>query len=181
MKGFLKAFGAATALLAVAAGASRAAIPEAKPSAAASYERDLAAFFKEVDATYPFFDLKGIRGDWAQTKARLAERVKLCASDREFLGLVTEAIRCLRDAHMGVSQAKVSPPAGPKRYYPGVSFMPAAQGRLVVMAAEAHADALKPGTVVTRIDGRDARTVLEEKAKEAYLAQVPSAEGRAQR
>jgi len=143
------------------------------PGDASKYATDWSAFVREVDQSYPFFELKGIRGDWIQAKARLSEQVKICKSDTEFLRIITEAIRCLRDAHMGVSETKVRQPAWPKRYYPGVSFMPATQGRIVVMSAEAHTDKLKPGAVVTKIDGRDARTVLEEKAKEAWSAGSP--------
>jgi len=156
--------------------AAESAVPsrtESTPSAPSKYATDWAAFTREVDQSYPFFELKGVRRDWGQAKARLTEKVKTCPSDRDFLWIVTEAIRCLRDAHMGVSQAKVPPFDWPKRYYPGVSFLPATKGRVVVMSAEAYADQLKPGTVVTKIDGRDARTVLEGKAKEAWSADSP--------
>ena len=137
-------------------------------------ETELAAFFKEVDAAYPFFDLKGIRGDWVETKRRLGEKVKTCASDTEFLGIVIEAIRCLRDAHMGLSNTKAPMPELPVQYYPGLSFMPATQDRVVVMwAADAHAAKLKPGTVVTRIDGQKARAFLEARAKAAWSSDSP--------
>jgi hypothetical protein len=123
--------------------------------ASETHETDLAAFFNEVDAAYPFFDLKGIRGDWVAAKPRLAEKARICASDTEFLGIVIEAIRCLRDAHMGLSNTKAPMPKLPPEYYPGLSFMPATQNRVILMwAADAHADKLKPGTVVTRIDGQ---------------------------
>lgn len=51
--------------------------------------------------------------------------------------------------------------------------MPATDRRVVVMAVERHADKLKPGTVVTRIDGREARAVLEEKAQAAWGSGSP--------
>ncbi len=133
------------------------------------HEKDLAAFFQEVDATYPFFDLKGIRDEWAACKQRLGTNVKSCASDTEFLGIVAEAIRCLRDAHMGLSKVKAQMPQLPRKCYPGLSFMPATQGRVVVMwAADAHAAKLKPGMVVTRIDGQPARAFLDARAKAAW-------------
>jgi hypothetical protein len=155
----------------VSAPAARALVVSQPP--ASNHPADWAAFVREVDQNYPFFELKGIRRDWAEAKSRLTERVLTCTSDSEFLGIVAEAIRCLRDAHMGLGQTKVPPPAWPQRYYPGVSFMPATQNRICVMSGEAHADRLKPGTVVTKIDGRDARTVLEEKATEAWGADTP--------
>jgi hypothetical protein len=157
-------------------GPPRAEEKTAKPGwpAAQAYATDLAAFFKEADQTYPFFDLKGIRGDWEQTKARLSEKVKSCASDTEFLGLVLEAVGCLRDAHTGLLEAKAPMPQRPKRYCPGLSLMPATKGRVIITSAAAsYADKLKPGTVVTKIDGQDARAVLEARAKEAWSAANP--------
>lgn len=137
-------------------------------AAPANYGSDWSAFVAEVDQSYPFFELKGIRDDWAKAKVRLGERVRRCVSDSDFLEIVNDAIRCLRDAHMGVSKTRVSQRDRPKRYYPGVSFMPATENRIIVMAAEAHSDQLKPGTIVTQIDGRDARTVLDEIAAAAW-------------
>jgi hypothetical protein len=139
-----------------------------------THETDLAAFLNEVDKTYPYFDLKGIRGDWVDAKRRLTERVKTCGSDAEFLGIVVEAIRCLRDAHMGLSNTKAAVPELAPQYYPGLSFMPATQGRVVVMwAADAHASKLRPGTLITRIDGQAARAFLEARAKAAWGGDSP--------
>jgi serine/threonine protein kinase len=138
------------------------------------YETNLTAFFKEVDQTYPFFDLKAIRGDWEQTKKQLTEKAKVCASEAGFMGLVIAALACLRDAHATVGNLKAPLPERPRRYYPGLGFLPATQGRVVVMwAATNYADRLKPGTVVTQIDGRDARAVLEEDARKAWCAENP--------
>lgn len=137
--------------------------------ASETHEADLRAFFKEVDAEYPFFELKGIRGDWVESKRRLTEKVKTCASDTKFLGIVIEAIRCLRDAHMGLSNTKTPMPELAKQYYPGLSFMPATQDRVIVMwAADAHAAEFKLGTVITKIDGQAARAFLDAKAKAAW-------------
>ena len=139
-----------------------------------THQTDLAAFFNEVDTAYRFFDLKGIRGDWDEAKPRLAAQAKTCAADTEFLGIVIEAIRCLRDAHMRLSNTKAPLPALPAQYYPGLSLMPAMQNRVVVMwAADAHVGKLKSGTVVTRIDGQAARAFLEAKAKAAWGGASP--------
>ena len=148
--------------------------PFVAASAGETHEIDLAAFFNEVDKTYPYFDLKGIRGDWVDAKRRLTERVKTCGSETEFLGIVVEAIRCLRDAHMGLNNTKAAVPELPPQYYPGLSFMPATQGRVVVMwAADALASKLKPGTVIARIDGQAARAFLEARAKGAWSGDNP--------
>jgi hypothetical protein len=139
-----------------------------------THEADWAAFLKEVNGTYPYFDLKDIRADWADTERRLTGRVKACGSDMEFLGIVVEGIRCLRDAHMGLTDAKATVPELPPQYYPGLSFMPATQGRVVVMwAADAHASKLKPGTVVSKVDGQAARAFLEARAKAAWGGDTP--------
>jgi hypothetical protein len=138
------------------------------------YEGDWTAFAREVDQTYPFFELKGIRGDWETTRQRLSAKVKSCGSDAEFLGVIGEAIRCLRDAHMEVGESKAAPTDEPRLYYPGFSLMPATGARVIVMAASSqYAQLLSPGMIVTRIDGRDARTVMEEKGKEAWSAATP--------
>jgi hypothetical protein len=145
---------------------------EAKAGQAAApskYEADMAAFIAEVDKTCPFFDLKGIRADWSAAKPRLAAAARACRSDTEFLGLVIDAIRCLRDAHMDLGGLKAKAPDPPPRYYPGVSFLPAVGNAVVVMAAPpAQEKTLPVGTVVAEIDGKDARQVLEARAKEAW-------------
>ena len=141
---------------------------------AGKYESDLAALFKEVDDTYPFFDLKGIRRDWADAKPRLMEKAKSCATDTEFLGIALEAIRCLRDSHMGLGNNKAPLPQFDKKYFPGISFLPATNNRVIVMAAAGvHASKLKPGTVVTQIDGQDARRWLDDRAKAEWSCENP--------
>lgn len=134
-----------------------------------TYLTDLDAFFNEVDKTYPFFDLKGIRKDWALAKQRLSVEVRRCRSDTEFLGIVSDAIRCLRDAHMYLHGAKAELPKHSPEYHPGVSFLPAVKGQVVVMSAQGGpANVLKTGTVVARIDGKNSRAYLEARAKKAW-------------
>jgi beta-lactamase regulating signal transducer with metallopeptidase domain/regulation of enolase protein 1 (concanavalin A-like superfamily) len=133
---------------------------------AVSYKVDLEAFFEEMDNTYPFFDLKGIRDDWESTKKRLRQEVKNCESDEKFLQIVTDAVMCLRDSHMWFRNTKVSPPRRPPRYCPGICFWPATNQRVIIAHGREELDPdLKAGTVVTKIDGRDARQYLEERAK----------------
>ncbi|MDH4239457.1 MAG: DUF1349 domain-containing protein [Phycisphaerae bacterium] len=134
-----------------------------------SFEEDLEAFFREIDNTYPFFDLKGIRNDWEQTKKELRRQIKACGSDEQFLEIATKAVLCLRDGHMGFRQLQASMPPRPRKYYAGVSLMPATDRRVVLMAdrTDIHPD-LKMGTVVTKIDGEDARKLLEGRAEAAW-------------
>ena len=49
------------------------------------YQSDLEAFIQEMDRTYPFFDLKGIRDDWKTVSARIREEAEACKSDDAFL------------------------------------------------------------------------------------------------
>lgn len=144
--------------------------PEAaKPVGAGACGSDLEAFFDEMDRTYPFFEVKGIRPDWDRAKGRLRERVKSCSSDEQFLGIVQEAILCLHDSHMGFTKTRVSPLPWPTRYCLGVSFLPATNGRVVVMSCRDGLDpALKTGAVVTKIDDQNARSYLEERTNEVW-------------
>ena len=45
-----------------------------------AYVADLEAFFDEVEAHYPFFEVKGIRADWKRHKKGLLKRAKSCKS-----------------------------------------------------------------------------------------------------
>jgi hypothetical protein len=140
----------------------------AHPPTSSTYETDLAAFFNEVDTTYPFFDLKGIRDEWADTKTGLMAEAVACASDSAFLGIVMDAIGVLRDGHMRIRDANADIPPRPKRYYPGISFMPAINNRVVIRSAPKELTPLRTGVVVTQIDGQDAREFLEARAKEEW-------------
>jgi hypothetical protein len=145
------------------------AVPAAAAPAAPKYVADMAAFMAEVDKTYPFLDLKGIRADWSAAKMRLTAAAGICRSDTDFLGLVLEAIRCLRDAHMDLGGLKTKAPERPPLYYPGVSFLPAVGNAVVVMVPPpGNETALPVGTVVTEIDGKNARQVLDDRAKAAW-------------
>jgi C-terminal processing protease CtpA/Prc len=134
-----------------------------------SYETDMDAFVREVDEQYPFFELKSIRSDWTGAKEGLKQRAKDCKSDQEFLLIIYDAVRTLRDGHMGLRNARVELPSLPPRYYPGISFLPATNGQVVIMyAPEAYAGELKTGVVVMKIDGNDARQWLEKRTETAW-------------
>jgi len=138
------------------------------------FGKDLQVFLDEVDRVYPFFDLKNIRTDWQHTKIDLRERLPDCETASDFLGLVMDGMRCLRDAHMRIGQAQAPLPRPPQEYYPGVSFMPATGERVIVMAAvPAWSDQLPPGTIVTEIDGRPARSALEQASLDAWSPKNP--------
>lgn len=143
--------------------ASRGAVAPSK------YLSDLAAFYKEVDEGYPFFDLKGVRKDWEATKKRLAVKVRLCQTDSEFLGLVIEAMRALCDAHMTLEKPQAEIPMPPQQYCSGIAFLPGVKNTVLVMYPPKGFEAqLRIGTIVVSIDGNPARAVLDELAKRAW-------------
>ncbi|MHC4743232.1 MAG: S41 family peptidase [Planctomycetota bacterium] len=137
----------------------------------AIYEQSLSAFIKEIDNTYPFFDLKGIRDDWDMCKGQLLEKVRRCDSNRQFYSLLHEARICLRDSHIGFGNLKGEYPQPPARYYPGICFFPAAEGQVVIMSSvPEYEKKLKPGTIVAKIDGEKARDYLERDAEKSWKA-----------
>jgi hypothetical protein len=130
---------------------------------------DLRALFAELDRSYPFFDVKGIRDAWRRTKRDLEKRVRRCRSDQDFVGLLFEAIRCLRDGHATIELKGVEPPSREPEFYPGVVFLPAQENQVVVIAAPPGMETvLPPGTVVTRIDGERARSYLDARGDAAW-------------
>jgi hypothetical protein len=151
-----------------AAGPRLAAAEKSTKTGKTDYAKEIAAFFSEMDNTYPFFDLKDIRRGWGPFKATIEKKARACKSDQEFLDLVFETVSYLRDGHMGVVKARVDPKPSEPEWYPGMSFLPASKERVIVMAGEKLPKDVKPGTIVAKIDGKDARTVLEAKAKEAW-------------
>ena len=160
----------ALVLLAVTALVSLPAAPACRAATPATYMTDMAAFFTEVEKTYPFFDLKGIRTDWEGAKKRVAAKSRTCRSDSQFLGLVVEAMKALRDAHMTLEDPKAEIPRSPTAYYPGISFLPGIKNTVLVMYPPKGSEAqLKTGTVVVAIGGKPARAVLDERAKRAWM------------
>ena len=132
-------------------------------------DQPLRAFIREIDRTYPFFQLKGIWTDWRICKKALLEKVRHCESNNQFYALLDEARRCLRDPHIRFRNLKGQISKPDAAYYPGVSFLPAVDGQVVIMhRASEHRDKFGPGTVVTRIDGRSAREILEGEAARTW-------------
>ncbi len=141
----------------------------ADPLTAAHYEFALKRFLSAVDETYPYFDLKGIRADWEACKKELLQKVKTCRSRGAFYALIFEAGRRLRvtDFTLVDSAGKSRYPELP--YYPGVTFLPAVNGKVVVasMLPEEeyeYGHTLRPGSIVLTIDGENARQFLERAA-----------------
>ena len=127
------------------------------------------AFIKEVDNTYPFFELKGIRRDWNIYKKQAFEIIERCNSFDEFYRLLDEARHCLRDAHIGFRELKGTEPQTKPRFYPGLSFLPARNKQVVIMyCAKEYVAEIPMGSIVSEIDGSDARQFLEQAARESW-------------
>ena len=135
------------------------------------YEESLRAFIKEIDSTYPFFDLKDIRSDWKVCKQELLVKVRQCNSNDEFYGLLDQARRCLRDSHIQFRDLKGEYPRAEIRYFPGISFLAAVKHQVVIMrCVPEYSDRLKPGTIVTAINGQNAREYLERATGKSWKA-----------
>ena len=95
--------------------------PQNAPSA--KYAADIRAFINELDRTYPFFDLKGIRKDWQRTKAEALRRAATCRAQTEFFRIVIDITTCLRDAHVGLRNVSAEmPPQPPARLFAPIWF-----------------------------------------------------------
>jgi hypothetical protein len=139
------------------------------------YAGDWVAFAHAIDTAYPFFDLKGNRADWESLKPALAKRAADCPDDAAFLLIVVDAFKVLHDSHMWFRETRVEPPARPKEYTPGIAFMPASDGRVLVMAAYGdYQHALKPGTIVATINGEGARAYLDKRSDTAWATSMSS-------
>lgn len=143
-----------------------AALPAQKPK---PYVADLEALFADVEANYPFFDSKGIRPQWNAAKKPLLARAKVVRSDPEFVLVVQDAIAALRDGHAFLVEVKPKLAEPEPEYLPGVAFLPATKGRVAVMASTKQlADELPVGAVVSTIDGKPARQVLDGRAADSW-------------
>lgn len=134
-----------------------------------NYETDMQAFIDHIDRNYPFITLKNIESDWTTAKTDLIKKAQTCETDEQFLLILYDTFCILHDGHLSIREARIKLPEIPPQYYPGLSFLPATNNRIVIMyAPEPLADTLKTGTIVTQIDDTDARQYLEAKSDMAW-------------
>ncbi len=134
----------------------------------AQYKEALRAFIKEVDKTYPFFEIKKIGPDWQRCKRKLMTGINKCQTNNDFYILLDDARRCLRDAHMSFFDLKGQYPRQPQLYTPGIALAPAVDKQVVIMGAAKEYNDLEPGTVVKLINNMPARKFLDYQAKEDW-------------
>ncbi len=138
-------------------------------SLADDYATDFQALIDFIDHDYTFLALKGIEEDWATGKSKLLTRADICQTDQEFFLILYDTIRLLRDGHLSFRETRTPLPEIAPEYYPGISFLPAKNDQVIVMYPPQHlTNHLKPGTVITQINGLDAREYLEQQSKTAW-------------
>ena len=139
---------------------------EATPSSPENpYLRDLAALFEELDTHYPFFEAKGLEKEWKARKRQLAARANRCRQDEDFVPILIDTLKGLRDGHCSIEEMKAPWPKN-ELAWPGIALLPATKGRVVVMSTAGNLKSqLPPGTVITRIEGKPARRWLERKGQ----------------
>ncbi len=136
---------------------------------AGEYSSDWKAFEQEVDAKYPFFELKKIGSDWKKAKRKLKDKADQARNDEEFLKVVMEALDVLRDGHAGFQKTRSPIPAREPEYVLPLTLMPSINKQVVI--ADASPEVLKnlhPGTLVRSIDGVPARKFLDIKTEETW-------------
>jgi hypothetical protein len=133
------------------------------------YVKDLEALFKEVQANYPFFDVKGISKDWRARKKALGKRARSCKSDADFIAIATDALKGLRDGHCRFTEVRPKLKKPEPAYWPGLVFLPASKDRVVIAATVTELENRLPrGTVIEKIDGKKARAFLDARGQQAW-------------
>lgn len=141
---------------------------ESEPESSALYENAVEVFLDEMDRTYPFFDLKGIRPDWETLKPELRERAKSCTTATGFYGILIDALACLRDAHMSLYNTTAPLPEVEREYGPNLSLAPGEDEKVVVLQGPPEHPILRPGTVVLTIEGERAWDWMERRSQERW-------------
>ncbi len=95
------------------------------------YAHDLQGLIEHLDAKYPFFDVKGIRKEWKQKKKLWQRQIRRVRNDPQLIELIVEVMKSLRDGHCRFEELQVKMPNTPAQAYPGLSLLPATQGRVL--------------------------------------------------
>jgi C-terminal processing protease CtpA/Prc len=153
---------AAALLACVAHGAPPKKHPAASPEQQRAHAADFDALSKALETSYPFRD----RGAWKRAKAQLRQRARLSATAADFLTAIESAMLELRDD--AVTLSSHSKRSGRTFPYEADVFARWIEGEARVegvrISGEADAVGLRPGHVVTRLEG-----VPTDKAVAEYL------------
>ncbi|MFA4986199.1 MAG: S41 family peptidase [Candidatus Brocadiia bacterium] len=136
---------------------------KAKEPDAATRKAEALQIMADLEKCYVFFDLKGIRKDWEDSKKEWKKRAEKLPSDVELIDLVSDMIACLRDGHMGFSKLNVKMPEREGNFFSGLYFGEIDDKRVcIVNDASTLYGAAKPGAEVVEIDGKNARKWLDD-------------------
>jgi C-terminal processing protease CtpA/Prc len=161
LRRYLLLFAAALALAGAQAAAPKKHVT-ATPEQQRAHAADFDALAKALETSYPFRD----RTAWKRAKAQLRQRARLSATSADFLAAIESALLELRDDAVTVSPR--SKRHGRDFPYEADIYARWVEGEARVegvrISSQADAVGLRPGHVVTRLEG-----VPVDKAVEAYL------------
>lgn len=130
-----------------------------------NYETAFGELYETLAMSYPCFEIKGI--DWDAVGEELSPRAKQVKTDDEFGLLCIELVARLEDSHAYLMPGAIDLPKieGPQ-WDAGFSCLEDDQGRPAVYYVDpcgpAEKAGVKVGMVVTKVDGNDAASVIEE-------------------
>lgn len=128
------------------------------------YETAFGELYETLGLSYPCFEMKGI--DWDAVGEELLPRAKEVKTDEEFGLLCTELVARLEDSHAEVMPGAIAPPMIPAAEWDGgFSCLEDDRGQPAVYYVDpcgpADKAGVKPGMVVTKVDGNDVAGVIE--------------------
>jgi carboxyl-terminal processing protease len=116
--------------------------------------------WEAIDRNYSFFVHKGI--DWQEVKSRYRPRVERVKTTKDFYRLMHQFVMELRDFHSWLCNYKDVPTLG--RFSPQMSTR-LIEGKAVVTdvveGSEAYEEGLRPGAVITGVDGLSVKAKAE--------------------
>jgi C-terminal processing protease CtpA/Prc len=116
---------------------------------------DVALIWNVVQHFYPYFDVEKV--DWRRSLADTLTKAAVDADETAFLKTLQHMIAGLNDGHGGAYFSRDN------NTFPLPVIFDRIEGRLVIMNAVAeHANGLKPGDVVVKVNNKPAARVLEE-------------------
>ena len=114
--------------------------------------------WEAIDKHYSFFDLKKI--DWQEVKKRYQPRVKAAMNSDDYYRVLFDLVNELKDFHSHSCNYTIDPP----RFCPNTCTRQIEDKAVVTYAregSEAYAKGLRPGAVITRIDGQSTTKIIE--------------------
>ncbi len=119
------------------------------------------ALAEAIDQYYSFFDYKNI--DWLQITTEYRQKIERAKTSTEFYRILYQFVRELQDAHSRLCSYDNIPKLGP--YTPPVVTR-LIEGQLTVTNvlpnSEAYDNGLRPGVIITGIDGKDVPEKIEQ-------------------